>query len=151
MNFRKPTFEDISELNHISLVSKRYWGYPEEWIQHWVEDLALTASDLNRFGVLICEFEKKIIGFCAIHDQGGYYEIMHLWLLPQYIGKGYGKKLLKRALATFVFDDKPIWVTADPNVEEFYKKQGFKNFKNIESYPKGRYLPVMKKESYFND
>ena len=97
------------------------------------------------------EFEGTIIGFCSVKDQGQQYEVIHLWLLPEFIGKGFGHTLLKEALTAFILEPKPIWVLADPNAESFYKKQGFNTFKKVESFPKGRYLPLMKKASFFGD
>ena len=68
------------------------------------------------------------------------YEILHLWLLPEYIGKGYGKKLLRKV----------IILTADPNAESFYQKQGFRTYSRVESYPKGRFLPMMMRKDFDN-
>ena len=147
MKFRKATISDISTLNKISLASKKYWGYSEDWIEHWIDDLTLTERDLSVQEVVVLDLQLKIIGFCATMDQGAYYEVMHLWILPEFIGKGYGKMLLKKALSTLGVADKPIEVTADPYAELFYKKQGFKTISKVESYPKGRFLPLMKMDS----
>ena len=151
MNCRNATNIDRDVLNQISLISKKYWGYPEAWIQKWENDLRLTKTDMKDLDILVGEIEERLIGFCAIQDQANYYEVVHLWLLPQFIGKGHGKILLQKALSKFTISDKPVWVTADPNAAAFYRKQGFVEFKKIESYPKGRFLPVMKRDSFSRD
>lgn len=151
MKFRMATINDLPVLNHISVTSKRHWGYPEEWIQGWIKELTITPSDLNTMETLLMDFEEKTIGFCTIKDQGKQYEVMHLWILPEFIGKGYGKILLKEAFSAFILEQKPIWVLSDPNAESFYKKRGFITFKKVESFPKGRYLPLMKMTSFFED
>lgn len=148
MTCRKAEITDITVLNRISVTSKRHWGYPEEWIENWKEDLSLTASDLNSQETLVMDFKRKIIGFCSIKDHGDRYEVIHLWILPEFIGKGYGKILLKETLTLFVLEDKPIWVLADPNAESFYNKQGFTTLEKVESFPKGRYLPLMKMDRF---
>ncbi len=150
MKMRKATIADLNALNRISVMSKKYWGYPEQWMEQWLDDLTLTETDLNTQGIVIMEFGSEIMGFCSIKDQGNHYEIMHLWILPDYIGKGYGKTLLNEALAAFVCKEKPIWVLADPNAESFYNKQGFVTFEKKESFPKGRFLPLMKMDSFFD-
>ncbi len=150
MKFRKANISDISELNYISVTSKRHWRYPEEWIERWTEDLTLTERDLQAQEVLVLELQSKIIGFCSIIDQGDHYEVMHLWILPEFIGKGYGKRLLKEMLSKLDLNKRSIWVTADPNAVLFYKKQGFRTFDKVESYPKGRYLPLMKMDSFMD-
>ena len=149
MNLRKAVIYDLPLLNHISVTSKGYWGYPEAWIKAWMQDLILAPSDLSIMETLVMEFEGKIIGFCSVKDQGQQYEVLHLWVLPEFIGKGFGKVLLKEALTAFILEQKPIWVLADPNSESFYKKQGFVTFDKVESFPKGRYLPLMKINSFY--
>jgi N-acetylglutamate synthase-like GNAT family acetyltransferase len=149
MKFRKATIDDLPLLNHISVTSKGHWGYPEEWMQAWKDELILIPSDLSTMDTLVMEFGPNTIGFCAIKDQGKQYEVMHLWVLPEFIGKGFGNVLLKEALTAFVLEQKPIWVLADPNAESFYKKQGFMTFDKVESFPKGRYLPLMKMNPFF--
>ena len=150
MKFRKAVKRDLPVLNRISVNSKKHWNYPEEWIERWMKDLTMTSSDLVSHETLVMEFEKRVIGFCSTKDQIDHYEVIHLWVLPEFIGKGYGKILLKETLTSFVLQDKPIWVLADPNAESFYKKQGFMTFEKVESYPQGRFLPMMKMNSFWN-
>ena len=68
--------------------------------------------------------------------------------MPETIGKGLGKALLLASLGRVVRKDLPILVEADPNAEAFYKKQGFVTYDKKESFPKGRYLPLMKMDSF---
>lgn len=145
MRFRAASCDDLIALNAISRASKQYWGYPDEWIAAWREDLTLTEAQLEQQCVLLAELDGQPVGFCAILENELVFEIMHLWLLPAYIGRGYGKQLLDAALATCTRADKPITVVADPNAAPFYQKQGFQTVDRMESKPKGRYLPVMKK------
>ncbi|MCX2678421.1 GNAT family N-acetyltransferase [Galbibacter sp. EGI 63066] len=145
MNFRKAKLDDIQELNQISLKSKKYWGYPDQWIENWSDELTLTSEKFAEQEIVVGEIETQVVGFCSISENKDNYEILHLWLLPNFIGKGYGKKLLTRTIEEFVKTDKPIIVEADPNAEPFYKSQGFVTFDSIESVPSGRFLPVMKK------
>lgn len=147
MQFRTAHKSDLDVLNAISIQSKSHWGYPENWIEGWKSDLTLTLDDLKSMDVLmICE-GSDIAGFCAVSEAISNYEIEHLWILPEFIGKGYGKELLKKSIETFDLESKDILVTADPHAEEFYQKCGFKTISWIESTPSGRLLPVMRRES----
>ena len=148
MKFRPAEIKDIETLNHISLASKRYWKYPEEWMERWKDDLCISESDLIDLVITVVTINDELRGFCAIRETDGYYEVEHLWLLPETIGKGLGKALLLASLESAVNKDLPILVEADPNAEAFYKKQGFVTYGKKESFPKGRYLPLMKMESY---
>lgn len=145
MKIRKATLKDLPILNQISLASKRHWQYPEDWIQRWLEDLTLDEEDLQNQEVHVLEADEKLIGFCGIAEDSDAYEVAHLWVLPEYIGKGYGKRLLNASISNVVIDKKKIRLVADPNAEHFYQSQGFETVNRMESYPKGRFLPVMEK------
>ncbi|MEL7121226.1 MAG: GNAT family N-acetyltransferase [Bacteroidota bacterium] len=145
MNFRLALIDELDTLNKISIQSKSYWGYPTSWIEHWKEDLTISPEQFQQQTILVVEEDDQIMGFSSITENEEYYEIHHLWLLPECIGKGIGKQLLHETLRIFIKASKPIVVTADPNAEPFYQSQGFVTFKKVESFPKGRYLPVMKK------
>lgn len=142
------TLDDLPMLNVISVASKRHWGYPDEWIDNWKDDLTITENFLSENQIFKLKITGKIIGFCAISEDEIQYEVEHLWVLPDYIGKGYGKLLLKESLHKAVVKNKPVIVIADPNAEPFYASQGFKTFEKMESFPKGRFLPIMR--STFN-
>ena len=149
MKFRKATSEDLEELNRISLKSKRHWGYSEAMIESWRTELTLTKVHLSEQNVTVMEGSAHIMGFCAVSYSEGRTEIEHLWLLPEHIGKGFGRKLLEKSISEYIAKDQEIYVTADPNAEAFYQKQGFVTVTYEESVPKGRLLPVMKYASKF--
>lgn len=141
----KAQIEEIDILNRISFHSKQHWGYPEEWMELWKEDLLLTERDFEVQQIYKLVLEKMIIGFCAIQELPEVYDVTNLWIEPTQIGKGFGKLLLSFCIEKVVRNDKPIIVEADPNAEAFYASQGFVTYGQKESLPKGRFLPVMKK------
>lgn len=138
---------DINILNNISVESKMYWNYPQEWMDNWKDVLILTKEHFKEQHIYKLEKTGSIIGFCSIVENESDYEIVHLWLIPDYIGKGYGKLLLNETIKQVVKNKKEIIVESDPNSEAFYSSQGFKTFDKRESYPKGRFLPLMKKNT----
>ena len=146
MKTRPASIDDLNDLNVISVQSKKYWGYPDAWIEKWKEDLTINEQQFSQQSILVLEISEQIIGFCSIIKNDLNYEILHLWILPVFIGKGYGKKLLEDAIQKYTKADKPIIVIADPNAESFYQKHGFITFDRVESFPKGRFLPVMRKD-----
>lgn len=142
--FRKARTSDLPVLNMISYEAKSHWGYPKEWMEHWREDLTMKEADLQNEHVLLIEIDKEIGGFCSLNEKEARAEVSHLWILPKYMGRGYGGLLLSKALST-LSGEKTISVVADPNAEPFYQKQGFRTIDQIESFPKGRFLPLMEK------
>jgi len=141
----KAFLSEIEILNKISIASKAYWGYPREWMEKWHDELILKPSDFENHTIFKIEEEGRIIGFCVMTEHPNTYEILHLWVLPDFIGKGYGKQLLYETIKQVVTKNKPIIVVADPNAEPFYASQGFVTFDRVESEPKGRFLPVMRR------
>ncbi len=146
MKFIPAQTSDLPILNTISVQSKRHWGYPESWIERWMDDLTLDEKKLSNQNILVAKNNDQPIGFCSIVENDKNYEILHLWILPAYIGKGNGKELLQKTIGSFAKKDLPIIVEADPNAEAFYKSQGFSTYDKIESFPPGRFLPVMRKQ-----
>ena len=139
--------KDLPVLNTISVASKKHWGYPEEWIELWKDDLTISEADFTKFKIYKLVLETKIIGFCAMQESSDQYEIEHLWLLPSYIGQGFGKLLLEETLQRVVQKQKEIIVVADPYAEAFYARRGFRTFAQHPSSPSGRMLPVMRRQA----
>lgn len=136
--------QDLHALNQISIYAKMHWGYPIEWLHQWMDTLRITRSYLDQNEVFKIS-TNKVIGFCAIEQKENLYEISHLWILPDYMGKGFGKLLLTESLKQVVKEKSEVVVESDPNSEKFYEKMGFKTFSKKESYPAGRFLPLMKR------
>ena len=141
----KASVDDLKILNTINIQSKQYWDYPTEWLEHWKDDLNISSDYVFNNQVYLLKKGNESIGFCAIEERPEEYEVGQMWVLPEYIGKGYGKFLLENVLARVIKDKKDIIVIADPNAEPFYQKMGFVTIDHKESYPKGRFIPIMKK------
>ena len=143
----KAEIKDMEILNSICFDSKMYWNYPPEWMEKWKDELELKANDLLSQHIFKMQEESgSIAGFCSVKENEAEYEILHLWIRPEFIGKGYGKYLLRESLHRVAVKEKPVIVEADPNAEKFYASQGFTTFDYRQSYPEGRLLPLMKME-----
>jgi GNAT superfamily N-acetyltransferase len=141
--------EDASLLTEISKTSKRHWDYPEEWIVLWQDELKITPETIEENYVFkLVDMEDEAVGFIVIEESDAHYEVAHLWLLPEHIGKGFGKMMLEDSLIKVVPRGAEIKVIADPYSMPFYSKQGFVKVDEIESLPKGRLLPVMSRKYY---
>ena len=112
----------VTELSSIALKAKGYWGYSSEQLDLWrTEFLTVSAAYLkdNRVWVA-CVAQLQPVGFAAIEQHGEEAILEHLWVLPDYIGRGIGKRLFLHVAATiprFVF-------TSDPHADAFYYKLG---------------------------
>ncbi len=144
MQILKAERADCNTLTEISKAAKAYWGYAQEWLDLWEDDLTITPQHLEKDKIYKLVQSEEILGFCVISDQEGVLEIEHLWIRPEQIGKGLGKFLLQKVLDQVITQSHvTLSVVADPNATGFYEKFGLKTVEYIPSQPEGRKLPVM--------
>lgn len=92
----------------------------------------------------VCEIDKKIVGFSIVDFVEN--NVWALFILPDFEGKGIGKKLHQLMLDEYFSQTKEtIWLStaANSRAELFYKKQGWKNA--------GFHGNEVKFEMYFED
>lgn len=96
---------------------------------NWVKSL----DHIGRKTLILLE-NGKIIGtssYCAsrLSEMKGWGEIISIYLLPEYVGKGYGKALLREAikgLESEGYRDIFLWVLEENHsARKFYEKMGF--------------------------
>ena len=136
--------DDVMAISHVYEESWKsaYKGLiPQTYLEeipkgHWAN--ALKSGIWKN--ILMLDGEK-IIGtsaYCAARDEklNGYGEIVSIYFLPDYMGKGYGKLLFKEVLNRLHIEgykDIYLWVLEGNNrAIRFYEKLGFK--------PNGAYL-----------
>ncbi len=97
--------------------------------EHWV-----SALENNSWNTLICIENDRIIGtssFCKSRFEqfADWGEIISIYLLPEFMGKGFGKMLLTRALSELKklgYDSVFLWVLEqNTRARNFYEKFGF--------------------------
>ena len=147
---RPATIDDSKTLTDISFTSKGFWGYPESYFDIWNEELTITEEYISKNHVIVIEVQETIIGYYSIvllsddldlpqfrMEKGIWLE--HLFIRPEYIGHGYGAKLMVHLLKAAA---KKGWSTikilADPNSKLFYEKLEVTYIKDIPSNIEGR-------------
>jgi len=105
--------------------------------------------------VYVIEDEANIRGFCTIYDmETGYHqknitaEINAIYLAPEYIGKGFGPRLLSYVIEELKSENYTsviLWVLAD-NVKArlFYEGMGFRNTGETKPIEIGKTLLTIK-------
>ena len=139
---------DTQRLSKIAWQSKSHWNYPQEWMELWRRGLTISAEMITQNDVYkLVLGNGDIIGCTVLIKEKEVLWIEHLWILPEYIGHGFGKQLLQTALKQTVQPaHQIIKVVSDINAEVFYQKMGFETVSQYESVPKGRFLPVMERK-----
>lgn len=144
----KAHVSDANILTEIAVKSKAFWGYSNELIESWREDLTITPQMFEDFNVYKYLVNDTIAGFYILNRANIRTSFLEfLFIAPQFIKQGIGTALLKHASEYCIGGSCAVLnVLSDPFAEEFYAKQGFKVIGRRESSVPGRFLPEMELE-----
>jgi N-acetylglutamate synthase-like GNAT family acetyltransferase len=145
MTIEKAIITDNEILTEITKKSKAYWGYSAEQILDWDKNLTITQDYIRDHEVFKLIKENKIIGYYSYIFEDEKNVIMdNLFILPEYIGKGFGKFLLLDFLNRMKQAKiQTIKLDSEPNAEAFYSKMGFVKVGEFETSIKNRFMPIM--------
>lgn len=117
-------------LTDITIDSKAFWGYSQNQIEIWKDDLTISENYINKNEVYKLILKNEIIEYYSILKiNESVFKLDNLFLYQKYIGKGYGNILMKHFLEKVKFlEGKEIILDSEPNAEEFYTKLGFKTY-----------------------
>ena len=112
-------------LTEIAHAAKRYWGYPDRWMQLWRDVLTITPDYIAGNEVYVARAGNKIVGFYALTGSGAKVTLDHLWLSPSQIGAGVGRALFHHAAATARrLGATEIEIESEPYAIGFYEHMG---------------------------
>jgi GNAT superfamily N-acetyltransferase len=116
---------DAEALTRIAFAAKRYWGYPERWLEGWRETLTVTPEFVSDNEVYAAVSDGELFGFYALAGTGHELELEHLWVSPTWIGSGAGRLLFEHAMNKAALRGaKHVEIESDPNAEGFYLRMG---------------------------
>ena len=150
MIIRPATRKDSDVLTEISFLAKNYWNYPAQYFEIWRDELTITAEYIEKNNVQVIEDDDRVVGYYSVVkiekdlkvegftlEKGVWLE--HLFILPEFIGKGYGKRLMQHLLQN---SQKNQWqelkILADPHSTGFYRKLGARYIQEVPSNIPGR-------------
>ncbi len=144
VTIRSAKKHEATQLTSIAIESKKYWNYPDHWFKLWGRMFEITPNFLERNSVWVALDEETTLGFVAISISGHSAELEHMWVLPNYINKGIGRKLLLHAIDFCrKHDISRLRIESDPNARGFYEKLGARQIGEVKSKPSPRTLPVL--------
>ena len=131
---RKALSHEAHLLTEISFSSKRYWDYPEEYMEIWKDELTLTSAYIAENEVFVHLRETMITGYyslvCLRNDlhigsitlKKGLW-LDHFFITPKYIGGGIGRTLFGHCISQLEKStSSKLNILADPNSSGFYEK-----------------------------
>ena len=146
MKIRRALPEEADHLSDIALSAKRHWGYPERWMEIWRPQLTFSPDYFYENESWVAEVDDQPIAFYTLRDKAGNAWIEDLWVLPEYMGQGVGKRLFLHALSrSHELGYRILQLEADPNAVGFYEKMGMHKIGERHSEVEGqpRILPNM--------
>jgi GNAT superfamily N-acetyltransferase len=148
VTIRPATPADAGDLTALALEGKRYWGYPDAWLEAW-RDLLTVTPDYVAGNVVCCAEDEagRVAGFYALERDGDRLRLESLFLAPSAIGHGLGRLLFEHAAqAARGLGAAEMLIEADPNAEGFYLRMGAHRVGEIVSRVTGveRVVPLLR-------
>lgn len=134
-------------LSDLALRSKAYWDYHPNLLEAVRPELTLTPDYIRTNPVYILEIDQSIKGFYALrHLPDEAVDLEFLFIDPEVIGGGYGRKMWQHAVQTAKQHGcRYMFIDSDPYAETFYQAMGAQRIAHSESpaHP-GSMIPLMR-------
>jgi GNAT superfamily N-acetyltransferase len=113
---------DTEALSRLARRSKAVWGYSEEQLEIWKDDLTFTERSIVAWPTYVAEREGgETLGVAQVNPTTEPWELVALWVEPCAAGQGIGRRLLRQAAQVVREAGKvELAIDADPNAEGFY-------------------------------
>lgn len=143
---RPATLSDAPALTVIAQTAKRHWGYPEAWLEAWAPVLTITPDYVSENTLFVAERDGVPVAFVGLVDEDAFWQLDHLWVLPEHQGQGLGNRLFAAALEE-VRARRPglLRIEAEPFALGFYERCGARQVGTIPAPVLGtpRELPLL--------
>jgi len=138
-------YEDLPLLPSIALRSKSHWDYPQDFLDKCKAffEAEYTEEYLKESHTFLFQEGDEIIGMGSLlwNDIP---MIDSFWLLPENIGKGYGKQAFDLLIKEAQNLNWPnLTIISDTYAEGFYKAMGAKRAGEVPSEVQDKMLPKM--------
>ena len=128
-------FELLPKPISVDEYRKYYYGVGEK--HYWLDRMVMPDAELfpkinaGNIDIYVFYLNENAAGYIEFIKEPDYVEILYFGIMPEYIGKGYGKYFLQWVIAK-AWSYRPQWIqlntcTLDhPHALRAYKKAGFK-------------------------
>ena len=138
---------EASILSELAFRSKAHWGYDSDFMEACRAELTYDSHDIENDRIRFCAGVENghILGFHAVeYLDSETCELEALFVEPEFIGKGYGRKLIEHAVELSAASGAvKLVIQGDPHAELFYLAAGAvrTGIRESVSIP-GRQLPL---------
>lgn len=125
---------DVPALDRIALQAKAHWGYSARQLALWRHELLTPPETLRSRPTFVAELDGRPVGFAQLDPDGERWELAGLWVLPDSMGRGIGRALLRQVCRTAAAAGHDvIEIDADPNAAPFYAACGATQVGRVEA------------------
>jgi ribosomal protein S18 acetylase RimI-like enzyme len=137
--------DEAARLSEVALRSKGHWGYDQDFLVACRAELTFGPEDVAARRIMVADSPAGLAGFYSIDGDPPDGELGNLWVVPERIGSGLGRRLWNHALATAsAAGFTSLRIEADPNAIGFYRAMGAEQIGEVPSGSiPGRTLPVL--------
>ncbi|MDR3578171.1 MAG: GNAT family N-acetyltransferase [Anaerolineaceae bacterium] len=120
---------DSAALKEIAILSKGFWGYPQDLMAQWAHSPIITPQSIAAAAVYKAVLETAAVGWYRLWDNSKTATLDDLWILPAFMRQGIGRSLFQHAVTQArAFGALSIELDADPNAVPFYERLGCYKF-----------------------
>jgi GNAT superfamily N-acetyltransferase len=136
---------EAAELTALALRSKAHWGYDAAFMAACVVPLTIAAERIAAEPFFVLEEDGRIWGYYGLRVSGEEAELTNLFVEPEAIGRGCGKRLWAHAIEVArAAGCRRLRIESDPFAEPFYRAMGAERIGEApsEAVP-GRMIPLL--------
>jgi GNAT superfamily N-acetyltransferase len=123
--FRRGLPEEAAYLHELTGRSCLSWGYEPAFLDWEPEAIAVTPEFIERSIVWLLEEEGRVLGYYALTGDPGGMSLDKLFVEPDRIGTGCGKRLWRHAMETaLAMGASELTLASDPSAAPFYRAMG---------------------------
>ena len=124
--FRRGEAEDREVLDEMTLAGIRHWGHDvhhQEAYQGLVQMLS-SQDGPEAHTVFVLEDDAEVVAFYELQDREGHVELVRMFMRPDLIGHGFGRKLWNHAVNVAAENHNRMLIMSDPSAIGFYTAMG---------------------------
>ncbi|MGI8889159.1 MAG: GNAT family N-acetyltransferase [Chthoniobacterales bacterium] len=125
MEIIRASAADAARLSQLAQNAKAHWGYPASWLAEWRHQLTIAPEFIEKNATFVLRDDKRDLGFYALVITDREFFLEHLWVSPDSMRRGIGRRLFQHAVAQAgERGARYLTIESDPHAEPFYLRMG---------------------------
>jgi GNAT superfamily N-acetyltransferase len=136
---------ETEPISALAFRSKAHWGYTPEQLAIFRDELTIAPDELEPTRAHVLEWECEVVGFYTLapFDAPNAIELGHLFVDPDCLRRGFGRKLFQHAREVARAEGfGRLFIQSDPNAAGFYRALGASFERDTPTSIPGRTLPL---------